>query len=432
VILLIIYWYSEDEPFWLAFFLVISDGFLGFFGLYIATLSPFPGMPAIEIAQFYIILSVIKARYKNQNFVLFFKNILNLMGIYLIFLILLGFALGIDNNINEYFRIVKITLPFLLFYSLPKLFIRSDDFQRFFALIFPITLLAFFSQIFEIINSRPLTSFLGVGEIIEKNLADDEPIRSFYNSGIVFMTLFGALFYSSRKDHKFNYFYLILLTVIACSMAFLSATRGWILGFGIIVILYMIFNVSLKTGRVLNLIILGIAFFFIVVEIPTVNHQVMNAYNRFNTVEKIAEGDVSASETEIRSTLRGPRVINKWKESPIIGFGFSNEFRIYYDPHVGNQNILLHSGIIGFVLMLIFFITFIFKMINARIISNDKSLLIFVFVFMGWFLIHSTSGQAFAYMILPVNIIPQAVFFCYGAFCVAKAEKSVINRNDIR
>ena len=55
---LIAYYRSEDEGFWLPFFLIVSDGFFGFFGLYEAVLQILPGLPPIEIGQIYIGLTM--------------------------------------------------------------------------------------------------------------------------------------------------------------------------------------------------------------------------------------------------------------------------------------------------------------------------------------------------------------------------------------
>jgi len=51
LLVLVLYYRSDDEPMWLAFFLVTVDGFMGFMGLYSVTLTILPGLPTIELAQ---------------------------------------------------------------------------------------------------------------------------------------------------------------------------------------------------------------------------------------------------------------------------------------------------------------------------------------------------------------------------------------------
>jgi hypothetical protein len=426
IVLLFLYWYSKNESFWFAFFLVLSDGFMGFFGLYETTISLIPGMPEIEVSQFYIILTIIKGRLQKPAYPLFFRNILNIMGVYLIVLIVLGFTIGLKPSFQEYFRIIKLTLPFLLFYSIPRLLKNDDDYYNIFKLLFPISILALIAQIFEIVNIQPLTSYLGAKEFEETIYREDEPIRSFYNSGIVLLCMFGSLFYFSKKQKSFNGAYMNIITIASFLIAFLSATRGWIIGFGITLILFFVINLKFSLKRILVITSLVFIVYFGLMGFPVVRHQVINSYIRFMTVEKITEGDISADETQKRTTIRGPRVMKKWSESPIMGYGFSDEFKKSYDAHVGNQNILLHSGIVGFALMIVFFLSFISKMIITAINSQNYSLLVFVVFFIGWYFIHSTSGQHFAYSQIPAHTLPQALFFCFGAFCLDKAKNKVV------
>ena len=66
--LLVAYYRSEDEGFWLGLFLILSDGFFGFFGLYETMLQVIPGLPPVEVGQLYVVLSVVKASSKKVVF----------------------------------------------------------------------------------------------------------------------------------------------------------------------------------------------------------------------------------------------------------------------------------------------------------------------------------------------------------------------------
>jgi O-antigen ligase len=122
-------------------------------------------------------------------------------------------------------------------------------------------------------------------------------------------------------------------------------------------------------------------------------------------------------------------VINKWKERPVFGWGFSDVTRAFSDGHVGNQSLLLISGIVGFVLMIGFMIYFCVKLLLAyrKAPANSvwkKPIPVFVVFLTGWFFIHSTSGQHFNYMVVPMQFIPQAVFFSFGALIYNKVKQS--------
>lgn len=426
--LLIIYWYSKQEAFWLAFFLVLSDGFMSFFGSFEVTLTIFPGLPSVEVVHFYVILTLLKARTKKSLYPVFYKEVLRILGIYLLILIFLGFFIGITEDVAEYLRIIKLTLPFLLFYSIPRLMNNSNDYEHFFALIFPVAILASFSQLFDIIYSQSPSMFFGAKEVIDLDLKEDEAFRGFFNPGIILLSLFGSLFYSVKKDAPFKSIYLNVIIYSAFSMAFLSATRGWIIGFSVILGLFMLLILKVKMTRLMLFIGLALVMFFLLSNVPLINNQINNAYNRFMTVEKITEGDISAEGTNIRNTIRSPKVMKKWSESPVLGFGFSEEYRKNFDSHVGNQNVLLHSGIVGFSLMLIFFLYFISKLINSAIQTSDNSLFVFAIFFIGWYIIHSTSGQHFSYTQKPSFTLTQIIFFSFGAYCFAASKNLIITK----
>lgn len=102
------------------------------------------------------------------------------------------------------------------------------------------------------------------------------------------------------------------------------------------------------------------------------------------------------------------------------GWGFSDEFFKHGDFHVGNQNILLHSGIIGAILLLVFILFFHGKLLaqscNYSAATRTRiPLLLWPTFFPGWFSIHSSSGQHFAYYADPVGGIVIGVYLTMGA-----------------
>jgi hypothetical protein len=52
----------------------------------------------------------------------------------------------------------------------------------------------------------------------------------------------------------------------------------------------------------------------------------------------------------------------------------------------------------------------------------------FIIFLSGWFFIHSTSGQQFNYVGMPAKIIPQAIFFSFGAFRYEQSIKRIYGK----
>ena len=422
IIILMIYYRSKDEAFWLAFFLITTDGFIGFFGLSSMTIQLIPGMPAIELVQLYIILSVIKAiRSKNPPYV-FYQKYLVVLFLYLIFMIVWGQLLGFSGELNVYFRIVKLTLPTLLFYSIPRLFPNSASYKRLFSFIFIIVVLAFITQVFTLLTGLSPAGFV---HLTEEQLSEAGVFRGFPNVGVTLLSLFGALAYLSYKEPVFNRFY--LNTIIACAFgnAYLSASRGWIVFFGIVILLSILFVYKFNPRRLVGIGVVFVAFFILGIDNPILKKQSDFAISRLTTLEALSRGDITAGGTLERLSERSPRVMKKWQENPVFGWGFSDVAGEYGDGHVGNQTLLLTSGVVGFSMLIGFLLYFIFRLFArfqrlSKTILNSKVYLIFIFMLFGLFFLHSSVGQQFGFGGMPMQIIPQAIFFSFGALLYAK------------
>ena len=423
IILLFYYYRSKDEAFWLAFFLVTTDGFMGFLGTYSVAIRLFPGLPAIELAQFYVVLSILKSIQKKEYSFIFYKKYIIVLFCYVLFMIFWGQLMGFSGDLNVYFRVVKLTFPLLLFYSIPRLFHDINSYKRFFGFIFIVLILAFFTQIFTLITGL---SPAGTIHITEEQLAEAGGVRIFINPAATLLGLFGALFFLSIKiKRNFNVFYLYILIISAFGMAYLSSGRGWTISFAIIIFLSLFFNQKINFRRILGFSVVLTMFILLGLANPKIQKQSDFTIKRLTTMKEFVAGDVTAGGTLERVSERSPRVMKKWAEQPIFGWGFSDEFFKFNDGHVGNQNILLFSGIVGFILLIGFLILFCYKLFIrniklSRTVFNKNAYLVFIYMFLGWFFLHSSGAQQFSYYGLPLQIIPQVVFFSFGALLYAK------------
>ncbi len=422
VAMLVAYFFSDDEPFWLAYFLILADGFFGFFGLNEAMLTAIPGLPAVEVGQFYIILSVVKALRIKRSEPVFFGGFLVAMAVYIVFLIAQGYTIGLSMALNVQFRLLKLIFPFLLFFSLPRLLDKRAQYEQLFTYLFPVMFFAFGAQIFTIVTSISPGQFFNVTDRYDfgKEIDKYNTYRGLFNPFLILLTYFGALFFSTLKEKTFNQGYLTLVILCNFFSVFLSATRGWVIGLSFILVLYYGYVAKLSVRMVFGLLVAGMILGVSVLTIPLVKLQVENAFERILTLEKLAEGDLSAGGTLSRIDERAPIVMKKWRESPLTGVGFSNTYFQYGDGHVGNHNVLLHSGIIGALLLAGFLIFFHFKLfaLHLRLWSDNpykQTPLVFIIFFCGWFIIHSSSGQQFGFHQGLAGGMIQAVFFMFGA-----------------
>ncbi len=418
LLLLVLYYRSDDEAMWLAFFLVTVDGFMGFMGLYSVTLTLIPGLPAIEISQFYVMLTVVKVSTRRLSYPLYYRKFMQILGIYLVFLIIWGLFMGLSQELNMYMRVLKTSLPFLLIYSLPRLMPDLLSYKRFFGIVFIIVLSAFALQVFTLLTGiYPFESVI----YAEGEIDENEAFRTFYNAISTLIGLLGALlFLSTRGRSGFNDWFLMLIVFSAGMMAVLSATRGWIIAFGLIIILAGVMVRTIDSRKIAGLVLISAVLILAGSRSEKIRDQVAYSRERLLKIESIQGGDLTAEGTLHRIDVRSPRVMNVWRESPVFGWGFSDRGFQSSDGHVGNQTLLMFSGLVGFALLNGFLLYFMISMYIAyrrsrRGMPYRNGYLIFIIFIAGWFVIHSTSSQQFYFNALPLRVMPQAIILGLSA-----------------
>ncbi|MCS7035952.1 MAG: O-antigen ligase family protein [Saprospiraceae bacterium] len=421
VLMLIAYARSSNEPMWLALFLTVGDGVWGFFNPYEAVTKLLPGLPGIEFEQLYVLAAFIKSLRKESPEPMFHRGLLRMMGVYIILLVLQGYAVGLSPALNVQFRLVKFLLPLTLLYSLPRLLRTEEDYRELFFYVFPMVFLALFAQVFTIATSLTPSQALGVMKKVwfTVDVKKGYTYRGFYSDNSVLLGYFGTFYWLTRPGF-FDRRYLFSVLAAAALCVVLSATRGWIIGFTLSLVLFLILVEKLSLKQTFSLGMVGTLAVVLLLQIPVIEKQFANAFERFSTLQKLAGGDVTAGGTLSRLNERSPRVMDKWSESPISGWGFSDEFFKYGDFHVANQNILLHAGIIGAILMLVFILgyhgtLFLRSWQMPRGAPHKQSLLVWCTFFPGWFFIHSTSGQKFAFYADPTAGMVIGVYLTLGA-----------------
>lgn len=417
--LIVFYLRSHDEPFWLALMLILNDGFASFFGIRGVEISSL-GVPDFEFGHLYVLALAYKVVMRDKKIPIFYSNWLAIFYWFIIILIIRGLIDGLPQEYNIFLRTIRNIFPLLLFFLIPSILIKTEDYERLFSYVFLISVVAFITQMISILTGSTPMVLLGLKEgVIVDDLSDRE-WRGLFNIGINLMAFFGALFYLAAKKEVFPRAYLYAILIMVYSTVFFSATRGWIVGFGLVLILFFLFLQIVNFKRLLTFTILAAVALQLLLINPRIRTQFNNAIRRTMTLEAVLEGDLSAGGTASRATDQGPAVMKIWRESPLIGWGFSDTYYKHYNIHVGNQTILLHSGIAGFILLTIFIIWFFFKLWRLSIATRirgeySSALLVFPIFFVGWFFIHSTSGQQFGYTTGFIFAIPQSIWLAFGA-----------------
>lgn len=423
------YLYDRDEPLWLTFYFVISDGFIGFFNNYEAMVTVIPGLPEVEVGQLYVLGTLGKVFVRGGTAPpMFHMRFLAVLGIYTLFLIVQGYTIGVGGELRHHFRILKLVLPLALFFSLPRLFRSSDDFRAAFHLFLPFAVLALVAQVVTVATGLAPSQLLGLAQKLwfTDALKRGHTYRGFYSTSMVLISLFGALYYATTEPGtRWRSMYITVIIADLLS-AFLSATRGWVLAFGVTLVLHALLVARVNARQVVLVTVLGTVLMAVMLRMPAVQRQFQGASDRILTLGLVVKGDITAGGTLARLDHRAPKVMAMWRESKLTGWGFADEYIARNDAHVGNHNMLFHAGIIGVALMAAFMIWFCaamalrYLMLPAGSVAA-RGLLVFPLFLLGWFIIHSSSGQQFQFYGEPGGTIAQALFFTFAAHAYREA-----------
>lgn len=440
--LLIVYLFykSEKDYFWFAYFLFLVDPPGGLFpmndynyGLAMYNLLPGTGR-LIYFQELFILTGLYKALKLGRRPKFVFKKSLILLILYLVPLFVFSFLYGMSAF--RALSTIRNIIPWSLLFTFLALMPEQEDWARFFRIIFILVIISVGTQILAILISRTPAVLLGIdyqpvmdyGFSYSSGTVNPSELRPISSPHISLLAMLGAMFFILHKDNKFNKTGLFFIILAAYFSILVTGTRGWILSYSLVIAIFIILrgnnaNWLFRYG----IIVLLLGGLFLIS--PKIRDHLANSLRRTSTVEKVLEGDLSAGGTDARLASYSPKVLLKFSESPIIGLGFSNEYAKNANGHVGNQNLLMNVGIIGYILFLYFWFSLCYRPLVIRkslLLINPyrKSLIIIPLVFMGYFIIHSTSGQLFQYAIgYYYSGVSQMLFFAFANFSIVTAKR---------
>lgn len=436
IFLLIFFYRSKKDYFWLAFVFIAESqpGSLFIITDSSHTFSLLQNTPLgyLFFWMVFILVAFVKSYKFKAKYPFFLKGPVIALLIYIVILLLI---FGI-HKLNFFGGL----LPWLLLFILPRFFKKEEDYERFFYLIFAFVFLVVFYQITFILTGKELNVFLGGearGSILNKSINEvGQALRPEAGIYIPFFSVIGSTILLTYRKTKISRNYLYIILVVSIFSIFITATRGWMLAAMLVFFVFLYFGSKNPFALVQKFFIPAILLILMFSFVPSLQRQSNMVIARLETLTNLAEGDVTAGGTLSRINERGPRVMKKFWESPILGFGFSSEAVPYSDGHVGNQNLLLHAGILGYSIYVIIWLLFFMKMyLREKGLSSENEYkhlpMMMIASFMSLILIHSSSSQWFG---LGFGYIRGFIFFfilTYGNFIYwdsykERTEKSAI------
>lgn len=422
---------NQYNYFWIGLFWLIfsAPGYLFFkLGTYHLPVISVPGLGRdIYFEELFAIIVVIKAFWSPVKQTVFYRKPLILLIIYAIFLLFMGLLSG--NGIVTVLKSVRYFIPILLLLYIPRL-IPFNVIPRIIFLMFLSSFIMIAAQLFDIVFGYPIATILGerqllvagreIGENFNMFDVTRGAVRTIYGPFILLFSLVLSIVMLAEGRKIFKTWFLYLVSLLSALSIFLSATRGWIIATTLILIGLAYF----KTRKFGTFALAGFIIILLAFSVPQLDMQISKSFERVLTLKGLAQGDLTAGGSMRRLTVRSPRVMNKFLEQPVLGFGFSDTFYDYADGHVGNQTLLLNGGIAGYLI----FVSFIFYLMRAYYLTyirrKNKVMLIFILGLLALIIIHSTSAMVFGYSMKVNTAISLSMFFFFSDYYIKQTDAS--------
>ncbi|MBK7215219.1 MAG: O-antigen ligase family protein [Bacteroidales bacterium] len=259
-------------------------------------------------------------------------------------------------------------------------------------------------------------------------LADNaEAVSRAFDSDLLATILFilgGYLLISNTTN--FKRLWIVIVMYIDFFICFTSATRGIFITYSIIVInlFYFLSKSSLLRARQITsmfvILLVALGGLQLLKQNDILSKQLSNATERLSSIGNYLDKDSNVAERENkRVDERIPKLMKHIKDSPIIGYGFTDEALEYADGHVGFHNQMIEGGILEVLIFLYFIFSVIMKVrrftTGFRHGIQKNALRFYAYALLALLVVHGTSSQFFGFNI---GFLPMQRWFMFTIFFV--------------
>jgi hypothetical protein len=373
----------KHDYFWFAYFFILIQGPGYFFSDYsgaamhrLPMYSLLPGMSVTPI-DIFVVVALVKSLVKGKRIKFKLQKPLLVLLIYAILSVIVS-ALLFGTDIDTFTWNMRWLFYYTLIISFVYLVYRKDHLYRFIILVCPFVFLILFTQIYFVVTGGELINLFSPGfrgVTLNALTGQLRPV----SSGIllVLFCFIFSLFMLSQKKQVLLKIFLHVVVVTAFLSVFLSATRVWFVVFSFILAAYLL----ISRKKVTSVVVLTS---FALVAVSTLTYlglvpegfMVESAWGRVRQIFDVAGGNIAMVGTaRNRFVNQLPIILGIIKQNPLIGYGFTDVMMRYYDNDFGFLNTILMFGLIGFSLLVLFFIkTFTILVQSVKRVSISSPL----------------------------------------------------------
>ena len=299
---------NSTAPWVIYFFFILSSPATLFYAeeSWFLLLTPTVGVDYSFIISIGFLL---KAYLNNYRISYRFIDERNIFFLYILVLVVTGILWG-GSSIANIFLTLKILPNVLMILFLPVITDLERDELRMKKIIYVLITVLFIIQSYEIIIGRSIfdsvNNFFQRGKDLFRNISGT--YLAFF---ALILTLSEILTIKQNKTSRGS----VIIFIFSVLLIVNTGARGWMVAVAAVISASLL--VVIKRRKIF-IGIASIAFIvLIILFLPEkYTNNIYRSFDRLSTVSLILEGDISAGGTATRLTERGPRVMQKFKESP--------------------------------------------------------------------------------------------------------------------
>jgi len=429
---------SKKDYFWLAFLFVICTGPGGFFyatqEVMIGQLPVFGlgGGINVSIIEVFLAAAILKVLTKGKKQQIPLSKPLLMIMFYSLFMFVISIVV-FDTTLIRFLKDLRYFSYYFFIIPLSYLVYKEGDVEKLVYCIFPFVFVSFFAAIYYIFKEDYLVNLFAPGLMEQMKLGIEEGGARYGTSAMgghlmLLLCYMSSLFLSFKEAGlKRRNIYLLLIAGISYFTMMLTGTRIWFVVFSFIFIMSVIF--IKKNLKMLGGVLLIAALLYIPYKYISKIHDFSNkAWTRIESVfEMDKKGSVGYKALEHKKKRRWSRSLAGIKKSPWIGLGVSDQFRENSGgADAGNLSLIVQVGIIGFLLFANSWMKFFLMVsnVNKKLSPGNpyRSILFFFSIsLLGILIAHFTTHQVFAMVTSKSDSIFLMLFLFLSGYFVKDA-----------
>ena len=436
IALLVAFFNSKKDYFWLAFFFIMMTSPGNFF----AETGEFSRLPSLSIAsgiaftsfEVFLIVALIKVFTLKRHSSFLLRKTFIAIFVFAVFLYVYSLLFN-EISFNNFVGYFRKTLFLLIFIVVVKLISTRVELIRFLYLLLPFSYIIFLSAIYFFITGNYLVYVLNPDSLRELTLSGDIQRMGIYGGQhmLLLLNFIVSLIFTFYSHNRKRIRYFQIIALLSYISIIFSATRVWFIVFGIILVAYL-FLTSRKAkilGPVLSLLIIyvGLSIFA-----PGLNQRLNLATDRIASVFQL--GEESSESTQMVKGKTQKYILptlERLQSKPIFGLGYSNETKEIniLAGDGGNFALLGRSGLVGFLLFMSLWVGYYYLCSNylkytIHIPHLKRSINFLQVVMTGTLIAHFTTHQLYGFVRLNYDYFFFAIFFLLSDFIFREAKYS--------